>query len=96
MQSAKQLARVGIFYLEEAVLDVLFQAMKSGNNPFMNVAEITRKIGVKAVWDKGEWCIRDICKELYVEGRIEPTYSSNGKQIRGYKLTKTEYNKRNS
>lgn len=92
----RQLARIGIFYLEEAVLDVLFQAMESGGDPFVNVAEITRKIGVKVVWNKGEWCVRDICKELHVKGRVEPKHSSNGKQIRGYKLTKTEYNKRNN
>ena len=32
MQSAKQLARIGIFYLEEAILDVLLEAKQKGNS----------------------------------------------------------------
>lgn len=32
MQSAKQLARIGIFYLEEAILDVLLEAEQKGNS----------------------------------------------------------------
>ena len=95
MQSPKQFTRIGISYLEKAILEVLFQAMKSGNDPFVNVAEITRKIGVKAVWDKGEWAVRDVCRGLYQKKRVERKYSSTGKQIRGYRLTATEYNKRN-
>ena len=32
MQSAKQLARIGISYLEEAILDVLLEAKQKGNS----------------------------------------------------------------
>ena len=49
MQSAKQLARIGIFYLEEAVLDVLFQAREFQENPFVTAAEIRRKIGLGVI-----------------------------------------------
>ena len=32
MQSAKQLARIGIFYLEETILDVILEAKQKGNS----------------------------------------------------------------
>lgn len=36
MQSAKQLVRIGIFYLEEAILEVLFEARETTpEDPFL-------------------------------------------------------------
>ena len=62
MQSAKQLARVGIFYLEEAVLDVLFQATEE--NQLVIAAEIRRKIGLGEI-DESDWVIRGILQKLF-------------------------------
>lgn len=93
MQSAKQLVRIGIVYLEEAVLDVLFQAMENKDDPFVPAANISRKIGV-GDWDKHRWLVAVVLEKLFAEGRIEPRII--GTQRRGWKLTETEYNQRTS
>ena len=88
MQSAKQLARVGVFYLEEAVLDVLFEAMAAQEDPFVRAVDISRKIGVK-YWDNENWIVAGILIKLKAEERVEQ------RKVRGpWKLTETEYQKR--
>lgn len=85
----KQLARIGIFYLEEAILEVLFKAMEtSPENPFVRAVDIARKIGVEH-WTNENWLVSDILYKLKTEGRVEQ------KERRGpWKLTETEYQKR--
>ena len=86
MQSAKQLARTGIFYLEEAVLDVLFQATEE--NQLVIAAEIRRKIGLGEI-DESAWVIRGILQKLKNEERVEQ------REERGpWKLTEVQYQKR--
>ena len=46
--TAKQLARVGIFHIEKAILDTLFQA----NDTYVRAADIARDLGIKS-WNKG-------------------------------------------
>lgn len=86
MQSAKQLARIGIFYLEEAVLDVLFQATEE--NQLVIAAEIRRKIGLGEI-DESDWVIRGLLRKLETEGRVEQS-----EEPRGWKLTEAEYHRR--
>ena len=86
MQSTKQLARIGIFYLEEAVLDVLFQATEE--NQLVIAAEIRRKIGLGEI-DESNWVVRGILRKLKNEERVEQ------REERGpWKLTETEYQRR--
>ena len=86
MQSAKQLARIGLFYLEEAVLDVLFEARETPHL-YVKLAEINKEIGGK--WAKDGWSVRILLKKLEAEGRVEQ------REVRGpWKLTETEYEKR--
>ena len=88
MQSAKQLARVGVFYLEEAVLNVLFEAMGAQEDPFVRAVNIARKIGVKH-WDKENWVVSGILRKLEAEGRVEQR-----KKQGPWKLTEAEYQRR--
>ncbi len=92
MQSPEQLAGIGIDYLEEAVLDVLFQAREtSPENPYVQRFDIRRKIGVYNLYDKYGWSIGGFLNKLKGEKRIE-------KEKRGkasfWKLTEAEYQKR--
>ena len=88
MQSAKQLARIATFYLEEAVLDVLFEAMSVPEAPFVRAVDIARKIGIEH-WTNENWLVSDILYKLRAEERVEQ------KTNRGpWKLTEVEYQKR--
>ena len=89
MQSAKQLARIGIFYLEEAVLDVLFEAMEtSQEDPFVRAVDIARKIGAEH-WTNENWLVSDVLYKLKAEERVEQETNRGP-----WKLTETEYQKR--
>lgn len=92
MQSPKQLARIGIFYLEEAVLDVLFEAMAAQEASFVRAVDIRKKVGIDKEWDRDQWLIRSILEKLKMEERVQPRIV--GKQQRGWKLTEAEYEKR--
>lgn len=92
MSSPKQLARAGIFYLEEAVLEVLFEARKTTpEDPYVQRVEIRRKIGVYNLHRIYEWSLGGFLNKLKGEKRIE-------QEVRGrasfWKLTETEYQKR--
>lgn len=41
--TAKQLARIGIFYIEEAILETLFQA----HGEYIRAADLSRSLGIK-------------------------------------------------
>ncbi|MCY4553060.1 MAG: hypothetical protein OXC79_05265 [Candidatus Poribacteria bacterium] len=92
MQSAKQLARTGIFYLEEAILNVLFEAMEAQpEDPYVRRVKIRQKIGVYKLYSTYGWSIGGFLKKLEAEDRIE-------QELRGsasfWKLTEAEYQKR--
>ena len=87
--TAKQLARIGVFHLEEAILEVLFQA----DGEYRRTVDIARAIGVKS-FDKYDWIVgRLLRSKLEEEGRVEAWLSENGNKT-GWKLTTREYNRR--
>ena len=50
MQAPKQLTRIGIFYLEEAVLGALFEVMEREGDPFLRTVDIGRKFRTHEEW----------------------------------------------
>ena len=89
MQSPKQLGRIGIFYLEEAILEVLFEKMEtSPDDSLVRAIDIALKIGVKHRLNEN-WLVSDILKKLEAEERVEQ------REVRGpWKLTEAEYQTR--
>ena len=78
MSSPKQLTRIGIFYLEEAVLDVLY------NESELRPGQISERAGIPSTTnlEPGVYAIvRGILSKLQNEGRVEeidPPYSKWG------------------
>ena len=86
MSNPKQLVRIGIFYLEEAILDVLFEARETPA-PYVQLSEINKKIGGK--WAEDGWSVRILLSKLEEKARVEQ------REVRGpWKLTEAEYQKR--
>ena len=84
----KQLARIGIFYLEEAVLDVLLEAKYE--QEYLQPAEISRRAGMTHVlYESGDMAYGVLAK-LEGEGRVE----SSPKPKRRWQLTDEEFEKR--
>ena len=84
----KQLARIGIFYLEEAVLDVLLEAKYE--QELLWPAEICQRADMTYVlYESGDMAYGVLAK-LEVEGRIE--HSQEGR--RQWQLTEKEFEKR--
>ena len=90
MSNPKQLGRIGIFYIEEAILEVLFEAMEAQpEDPFLRAVDVARKIGVEHGTNEKNWLVSDILYKLRAEGRVEQ------REVRGpWKLTEAEYQKR--
>ena len=68
----KQLARFGLFYLEEAVLDVLFEATQRGE--CLGPADISNTLGIPPRLASGvnrNEIARAVLDRLKVEGRVE-------------------------
>ena len=86
--TAKQLTRIGVSYIEEAILDTLFQA----DDEYTRGADITRVIGIKS-WDNYDWIVTNILPKLEEEGRVEARRRADGKNA-GWKLTTREHNRR--
>ena len=90
MSNPKQLAHKGIFYLEEAILEVLFEKMEtSPEKPYLRRYQIREKIGVYDLHPKFGWTLEGTMHKLKAEDRVEQ------REARGpWKLTETEYQKR--
>lgn len=89
--TVKQLVRIGVFYIEEALLTTLLQEYPE----YMRAADLSRIIGIKT-WDNDDWVIDKILTKMGNDGRVEPrtVTLSNGRTRReGWKLTETEYNR---
>ena len=80
MSNPKQLGRIGIFYIEEAICEVLFQAMEAEDDACVRAVDIDRSIGLY---------YERILKKLEAEGRVEQREKGGP-----WKLTETEYQKR--
>ena len=84
----KQLARIGIFYLEEAVLDVLLEAKYE--QELLWPADICERANMTYIlFEKGDMAYGVLAK-LEAEGRVE----SSPKPKRRWQLTDEEFEKR--
>ena len=92
----KQLSRMGSFYLQEAVLDVLYEHYNEGYG--VGAADISRRAGIYR--DRGpddkmnDAIVIGILNSLQDEGRVERTSAQEHRQAGGYRLTEAEYNRR--
>lgn len=84
----KQLARMGEFHLEEAILDVLLnmypEETSIGNAELSRRAGIFRETGVSGMNDA---IVVGMCNKLEAQGKLE-------KVPKGWKLSKAEYERR--
>ena len=97
MSNPTELALKGICYLEEAILEVLFEAMEAHpEDPYVQRTVIRENIGVH-VYDHllpktyPKWSIQSFLFKLKGEERIEQEKRSNGSF---WKLADDEYQKR--
>jgi hypothetical protein len=95
----KQLARLGEFHLEEAVMDVLLEARHE--NECIGAAEISQRAGIfrqpdtkedGGVASGNDWIVGGLLIKLRKAGKVERCEQSNGKG--GWKLTDEEFNRR--
>ena len=96
MYNPKQLARTGIFYLEEAILDVLLEEREKGND-FVTDVNVQKAIGMYGqTWDGGNsnWLTNSILNKLEMEERIDCKRNENNRRTGGSRLSDTEYEKR--
>jgi hypothetical protein len=88
----KQLTRLGEFYLEEAILDILLQAFEE--KLCIGAAEISKRSGIFR--ERGSANIMNdaiatgILIKLNESGRVERC-TQNNKKVGGWQLTKKEY-----
>lgn len=84
----EQLARMGLFYLEEAVLDVLYE-----NETWLTTAKISKRLGIPASdTGLGYPLVRCILDKLLSEARVQRRSLDRGGAR--YRLTKEEREKR--
>ena len=88
----EQLARIGIFYLEEAVLDVLFRAY---NQESLSAREISRRAGLPRrqteKWED-DMIAYGILDKLQTERRVKNNQPGRGPDR--WQLTDKEFEKR--
>ncbi len=91
----QQLARIGMFYLEEAVLDVLYEDVHGDNDQqtWLTTAKISKRLGIPASdTGLGYPLVRYILDKLLREARVQrPSLDRGGAR---YRLTKQEREKR--
>ena len=88
----KQLARIGEFYLQEAILDVLCNAHPEGFG--LGPAEIGRRAGVyreAGVIHMNDAIVAGFLNQLHEQKRVEQARQQNG--LRGWRLTDREYDR---
>ena len=93
----KQLVRLGMFYLEEAILDILLEARYEGE--CIGQAEIGRRGGGDILRGMKEetsrdWIVPHILKKLEAEGRVEPTPPQPPRNQKRWQLTAEEFERR--
>ena len=93
MNSPKQLTRIGIFYLEEAILDTLSEARHQGND-FISKTDIEREVGIYQRWENSQFLCASILNKLEGDARIKSRQSETGKTRTGWQIEDTEYNQR--
>lgn len=86
----KQMARLGVFHIEEAILETLFQA----DSTYVRGANIARALGLMKSWEKSDWIVNRILYKLEEDGRVESKMSQSGQSKTGWKLSDHEKNRR--
>ena len=92
----KQLVRLGMFYLEEAILDILLESRHKGECS-IGSAEIGRRgggdilRGMKETTSR-DWIVWHILKKLEAEGRVETNPPQTSRKP--WRLTEEEFEKR--
>ena len=90
----KQLVRLGMFYLEEAVLDILLEARYKGE--CIGSAEIGRRGGGDILrggaGTSRDWTVWHILKKLETEGRVETNPPRTPRKP--WQLTREEFERR--
>ena len=95
MQSPKQLGRIGIFYLEEAILDAVSLLQSKTDSDYVRAGDIVDVMGFDLPMkdtDKN-WTINRFLDKLEGDKRVESRRKKNGAAI-GWKLTEAEYQER--
>ena len=87
--TAKQLTRIGVFHIEEAILDTLFQA----DEEYMRAVDISRNCGLFESWNGSSWIVTGTLYKLEKDERAEARRGPGG-QRSGWKLTTREKNRR--
>ena len=89
----KQLARIGEFHLQEALLDVLCDAYPEGYG--VGAAEISRRTGIyrePAVINMNDAIVHGLLNQAYSQGKVERADQRGGQG--GWKLTEDEFERR--
>lgn len=95
----KQLARLGEFHLEEAVMDVLLEA--AHEEQCIGAAEISQRAGIfrdpdtkedGGVASGNDWIVGGLLIKLRKSGKVERCEQANGRG--GWKLSDAEFQRR--
>ncbi|MDR2709360.1 MAG: hypothetical protein LBC07_05250 [Elusimicrobiota bacterium] len=91
----KQFTRIGEFYLEEAVLDVLLEARCENGDACIGAAEISKRAGIYG--DTGKVHMNDaiatgLLNKLCAAGKVERCSQRNKRG--GWKITDKEFERR--
>jgi len=86
----KQLARIGVFYLHEAILDVLCEHYPKGHG--LGAADIGRMTGIYRGVRMNDAIVSGCLNELEVLGKVEPAPQENTRG--GWRLSEKEYGRR--
>lgn len=88
--TAKQLARIGVFYLHEAVLDVLCDHYHDKHG--LGAADIGRVAGIYRGVRMNDAIVSGCLNQLEKLGKVEQALQKNGRG--GWRLSKEEYGRR--
>lgn len=89
----KQLARIGEFHLQEAVLDVLCDAYPEGWG--LGAREISRRTGIyrdSGVVQMNDAIVTGLLNDLHEQGKVEQSNQANDRG--GWRLSEREYGRR--
>ena len=86
--TATQLTRLGVFHIEEAIFDRLFQV----EDTYGPAVDIARDLGLKS-WDEKDWIVTGILYKLEVDEHVEARRDARGWRI-GWRLTTREKERR--
>lgn len=92
--NAKQLTRIGIFYLEEAILD----ALPTPEEQHISGTEVSKRTGMypgmpNTTTANAHWLARSVLEKLLEDARVDVIHSQGGTR-RGWRLTHEEYESR--